>query len=515
MKPKPFYITTAIDYPNALPHIGTAFEKVGADVQARFQEMNDRKVYLLMGQDENTQKVCRAATKNSEDIQKYVNRMAGNFRRSWDLLDVRYNEFCQTSAKNHHDFCQKFVQQVFDNGYIHSRRYEGLYCNECEEYKLTVTNGECQTHPGVKLQSRNENNYFFAQSKFLEPLLSLYEEGKIKIFPEHRQTEMINFVKTDLKDISISRQNQGWGIPIPWDNSQVIYVWFDALLNYMTWADGNWPADVHVIGKDIVRFHGALFPAMIMAHNTNVLGSQTGNIELPRKIFSHGFVCKKTHAGLTKFSKSAGDSFGPDGLVDTFGSDGYRYLFMKSANFADDAEYDFGMFAETYNADLVNKYGNLFSRVSRLVVSKFGGTVPAPRTVPWNLLVTPATPERWHRDMSEFRYRDVLVTGMEIIDKVNKLIDENKPWADDAVDAEETLAIATRTLKVIAFMFGPVMPKSSKLVWDALKYEGDPGFDNVCFETLNGYVMSSLPLTIDQNQVQSGKVTILFPRYKG
>lgn len=514
MDKKPFYITTAIDYPNALPHIGTAFEKVGADVQARFQQLNDRKVYLLMGNDENTQKVSRAAIKQGEDIQNYVNRMAGDFRHSWRKLDIGYSKFCQTSAPEHHTACQRFLQQVYENGYVYSKHYEGLYCGECEEFKQKCVNGECESHPGIKLQNRSERNYFFAWSKFKDDLLQLYAEKKIKILPDHRQTEMVKFIESDLRDISISRQNQGWGIPVPWDSSQVIYVWFDALLNYLTFGNGNWPADVHVIGKDIVRFHGALLPAMILAYNTNVMGeSYVEAVALPHTIFSHGFICKRTATGLTKFSKS-GENLGPSGLVDTFGSDGYRYVFMKSANFADDGEYEFGAFAETYNADLVNKYGNLFSRVCKLALTKLNGVIPAPQDrskLPINIALL----DWWRAAMTAFQYRDALVASMDAVDTINKLLDDKKPWAADATDVEETLALAARTLKTVAYMMGPVCPQSSKSVWDTLRYDGDPGHDHVRHETIDGYVLSSLGLTIDQNQVQEGKVPVLFPRFKG
>jgi methionyl-tRNA synthetase len=326
----------------------------------------------------------------------------------------------------------------------------------------------------------------------------------------------LNFINSkDLEDISISRQNQGWGIPLPWDNTQVIYVWFDALLNYLTFNNGNWPADVHVIGKDIVRFHGALFPAMIMAYNQDVTGAgHDGPLALPHTIFSHGFICKKTAIGLTKFSKT-GENLGPAGLVSNFGADGYRYLFMKACNFADDGEYEFGIFAETYNADLVNKYGNLFSRVCRLAVTKLDGKIPAPTIPQKELPINYALIDWWKSAMAAFHYRDALVACMEGIDATNKLLEDRKPWAEDAQDVPQTLAIAARVLKTVSFMFAPFMPYTSQIVWDTLQYDGDPGFDHICQETVEGYVMSNLALTIDQNRVQEGKVTILFPRFKG
>lgn len=504
---KPYFITTAIDYPNAEPHVGTAFEKIGADAQARFQKQAfGRKPFLLMGNDENTQKVAKAA--GHEKPLLYANRMAANFKNTWRLLDVAYDRFGQTTDVEHRLFCSKFIQRVYENGYIFSKMYEGLYCPECEEFKLTVVDGKCPTH-NIMLNHHSERNYFFSLSQFKEDLLDLYRTGQIRIEPEFRQLEMVNFIEKELKDISISRCSQGWGIPIPWDDSQVVYVWFDALLNYLTFADGNWPADCHVIGKDIVRFHGAMFPAMIMAYNKY----HDDKLALPHTIFSHGFVYAKTDAGLTKFSKS-GLSLNPRTLVDVFGSDGYRYFFLKSCNFADDGEYSFGQMAETYNADLVNKYGNLFSRVCRLAVQKLGGKIPgAYLDFPPDAL-NRAT-YQWREAMGNFEYRNALTIVMSLIDKENKELDDKKPWADDAADVPGTLAQAARVLKAISYFFAPVMPKSSLVVWNTLQYEGDPGLDQIDFAGFMSYLHRATPLTVDESRLQDGKVPILFPRYKG
>lgn len=505
MERKDYFITTAIDYPNAEPHIGTAFEKIGADVQARFQKIAfGRQSYLLMGNDENTQKVDRVAKARGEGTQQYANSMASHFRSTWRLLDINYSTFCQTSDKSHHDYCQAFLAKCFEKGFVYSKDYEGLYCVECEEFKQSVEDGRCPAHAKTLLEHRSERNYFFNWSFFQQELLDLYKTGRLKISPEWRQAEMVTFIQKELKDISISRKNHGWGIPVPWDPSQVIYVWFDALLNYISFAKGHWPADCHVIGKDIVRFHGALFPAMIMAYNTD----NPDPLPLPHTIFSHGFVVAKTESGLTKFSKS-GMSLGPNGLVDVFGSDAYRYLFMKSSNFSDDCEYSFDLFAELYNADLVNKYGNLFSRVCRLTEQKLDGKLPA------------ASPQKdriafqWREHFGNFEYRAALMLALCQIDAANKLLDDKKPWADDATEVGETLAECARVLKTVAFMFAPVMPESSRVVWDSLTYEGDPGLNGVRFRNLTEYLLSPSPLTLDKNRLELGKVPILFPRYKG
>ncbi len=268
-----FYITTAIDYPNSRPHIGTAFEKIGADVQARFQRMEKREVFFLMGNDENTIKVSQRTEQLGVEPRAYVDDMARQFRDVWNALEIAYDDFIQTSEERHHVGCQKFIQAVYDAGDIYKKAYVGLYCDGCESFKtekeVEEGGGRCPNHPNLTLRRVEEENYFFRLSAFADRLLKHYDAHPDFIQPESRRNEILSLVRSGLQDVSISRKGFTWGIRVPFDPEQTIYVWFDALLNYITGIGygtdeerfrQHWPADVHVIGKDITRFHCASGP---------------------------------------------------------------------------------------------------------------------------------------------------------------------------------------------------------------------------------------------------------------
>src|SRR6516162_8884696 len=316
-----FYLTTAIDYPNSRPHIGTAFEKLGADVQARYRRMEGYQVHFLMGNDENTIKVAKKAAELGQDPKSYCDEMARQFKEVWRALEISYDDFIQTSEERHHVGCRKFIQQVYDNGHIYKSTYEGWYCDGCEAFKTEKELDEkknCPIHqtPAVR---RCEPCYFFALSKFQDRLLRFYEEYPEFIQPESRRNEVLALVQTELKDVNITRSGQDWGIRVPFDEAFTIYVWFDALLNYIT-AIGYgtdeerfrkwWPADMHFIGKDITRFHCALWPAMLLA----------AGLEPPRRVFAHGFVYRKDEdtGALQKLSKTLGNVIEPMEIIDKF-----------------------------------------------------------------------------------------------------------------------------------------------------------------------------------------------------
>ena len=328
-----FYITTAIDYPNSRPHIGTAFEKLGADVQARYRRMEGYDVHFLMGNDENTVKVSRRAAELNRDTKAYCDDMAGQFKEVWRALDISFDDFIQTSEPRHHAGCQKFIQKVFDNGHIYKGHYEGWYCDGCEGFKTKTevdeAGGLCPIHK-TKVVLRQEPCYYFALSKFQDQLLEFYAKNPDFIQPESRRNEVVALVQTELKDVNITRAGETWGIKVPFDPDFTIYVWFDALLNYIT-AIGYgsdprlaaraphgstraakrrrfrfqkwWPAEMHFIGKDITRFHCALWPAMCFA----------AGIEPPRAVFGHGFVYRKKDDASVKESKIAGQCHRTDG----------------------------------------------------------------------------------------------------------------------------------------------------------------------------------------------------------
>ena len=297
--------------------------------------------------------------------------MARQFQEVWRALDISFDDFIQTSEPRHHQGCQKFIQKVFDNGYIYKANYEGLYCEGCESFKtetdIKEAGGVCPIHktPPIK---RSEPCYFFALSKFQERLLEYYESHPEFIQPESRRNEIVTLAKSELKDVNITRTGEAWGIPVPFDTGFTIYVWFDALLNYIT-AIGYgsdeerfrewWPASIHVIGKDITRFHCALWPAMLMA----------AELEPPRTVFGHGFVNIKGE----KISKTLGNVVEPMDIITKFSSEAFRYYFMRECPFPGDGDFSWQRFTDLYNADLANNLGNLYSRVVTVITKSYGG----------------------------------------------------------------------------------------------------------------------------------------------
>ena len=496
---KTFYITTAIDYPNALPHIGTAFEKIGADVQARFMRFMGQEVFFLMGNDENTVKVLKAAQTDGYSsykemtIKAYADRMAEQFKEVWKALDISYDDFIQTSEERHRIGVQHFLQTVYDGGFIYKKPYAAWYCEGCEEFKLEKNlqdvDGKkiCPNHP-LSLVWREEENYFFKLSAFKQWILDLYvpafDSAYTEILPESRLNEMENFVKGELDDISISRKNEGWGIPIPWDEGQVAYVWFDALLNYLTgigFPDPKfqkyWPAAVHVIGKDITRFHCALWPAMLHAYN------KTAKIRLapPEKVFAHGFIYQKKGDEAVKVSKS-GTSISPVELIEKYGSDAYRYYFMSKCSFSHDGEYSLAHFNEVYNAELANNLGNLASRAGNMVLKNLEGRIPSKDTilktgaltdVGYNFFTVESMNE-WVKATEAFDYRRGLGIVWEILIRANRYFDDRKPWTltrqpqDEAkmIQLASTLRNTVAMLRCVAILLKPYLPKASERLYN-------------------------------------------------
>ena len=371
-KPSRFFLTTAIDYPNSRPHIGTAFEKIGADVQARYRRMEGNDVFFLMGTDENTVKVAKEAEKQGRGVQEYCDDMARQFREVWDALDISYDTFIQTSHDRHKQCCRKFIQKVYDNGYIYKSSFEGWYCDGCEQFKTDqdykADGGICPNHR-TPYTRRSEPCYLFKLSAFQDRLLKYFEENPEFIQPETRRNEIVSLIeKEGLLDINISRLRQPWGIPIPFDPEFVIYVWFDALLTYITgigYGDDEamfnkyWPADIHFIGKDITRFHCALWPAMCFA----------AGISPPRKVYGHGFV----QVDNEKMSKTLGNVRDPLGIIAKFNVslDAFRFFFMRECPFPSDGNYSDQRFAEVNNSDLANNLGNLYSRAVKLISANY------------------------------------------------------------------------------------------------------------------------------------------------
>ena len=516
-----FYITTAIDYPNSRPHIGTAFEKIGADVQARFRRMEGLAVHFLMGNDENTIKVSQRAGELGVEPQAYVDDMARQFREVWRALEISNDDFIQTSEPRHRDGCRKFIQAVYDAGDIDKRSYTGLYCDGCEAFKTEkeLEAGRCPNHPNRELRKVEEENYFFKLSTFGDRLLAHYEANPDFIQPESRRNEIVSLVKQGLQDVSISRRGFTWGIPVPFDEEQTIYVWFDALLNYITAIgyghdDGRfgrlWPADVHVIGKDITRFHCALWPAMLMS----------AGLPLPRRVFGHGFVYRKDQATGTaqKISKSLGNVVEPLDIVRDFGADPFRYYFMSQCPFGGDGEFSFERFAAVYNADLANNLGNLFSRTLSMALKYFEGklgSIEGVDTAAWRSgLDLPAFVADLRGRIGDFEYNVALQRiWQELLAAINGYISETQPFKLVKTDPEATrhvLLNLAEALRVVAILIKPFLPATAETFYRAFDDGSLKPWDRVQYEDV--LERPDRPDVVVTAPLQGGKPAPLFPK---
>lgn len=522
-----FYLTTAIDYPNSRPHIGTAFEKIGADVQARYRRQQGWQVHFLMGNDENTIKVVERAEQLGLDPKSYVDDMARQFKEVWAALDISFDDFIQTSEERHRLGCQKFITRVYEAGDIYKKNYEALYCEGCEEFKTeSQLNPErrCPNHPNRDLKLVQEENYFFRLSAYGDRLLRLYEERPQFIQPESRRNEILSLVRSGLEDISISRRDFTWGIDVPWDHEHKIYVWFDALLNYITGIgygtdeaqfERFWPADVHFIGKDITRFHCALWPAMLMS----------AGVELPRQVFAHGFVYIKNEATdeVQKISKSLGNVIEPMDIVREFSSDAFRYYFMRECPFGGDGEFSFTRFASSYNGDLANNLGNLFSRTTSMVLRYFEGHLEGSRDITPNEVFAgidlPTTIARIQADIEACRYSAALETiWRQLLDTGNRYIEEKRPWLlANANKPEYDLEACRRVLvnlaeavRVGGILMRPFMPRSAERIYQGFNFPTP--LAEASLETIVNRPPLTEDLRVTAPLTADGKIAPLFPK---
>jgi methionyl-tRNA synthetase len=477
--PRPFYVTTPIYYVNSVPHLGTAYTTVAADVLARFRRMAGDDVRFLTGLDEHGQKVAQAAEAAGVTPQEWVDEIAPKFRETWAMLDISNDDFIRTSEPRHERGVQAFWQKLYDDGWLYQGHYEGWYCVPCETFYTEdqLVEGECPSC-GRNVEFIREDNWFFKLSEFQDRLLAYYEEHPDFVQPETRRNEVVSFVQSGLKDLSISRTTFSWGVPLPFAPGHVTYVWIDALLNYVTaigygaddpaeasMFDRYWPARYHFVGKDIIRFHCVIWPAMLMA----------AGLPIPEHVFAHGFLLTKGE----KMSKSKGNAMSPADLVARFGVDAYRYYFLRDVQFGADGSISLESMVQRYNGDLANDWGNLVSRLFNMTEKYVGGLVPD-RPVGLCLeddeelmALAAALPERYEAAMANLDYGGALEAVWDLVKRANRYIEDSAPW--NLAKSEETkgrlsnvLYNALEAVRIAALFNAPVMPETSAEVWRRL-----------------------------------------------
>src|SRR3954466_163512 len=421
-----FYITTPIYYVNAEPHLGHAYTTIAADVVARHMRQRGEDVFFLTGTDEHGEPVAQAAERQGVEPRELADRNAQRFRDLTTTLNATNDFFIRTSDPEHEAAVQRVLQQVYDNGYVYEGTYEGWYCPRCADFKTDaelVDGSKCPIHL-IELEREKEDNYFFKLSAFQEPLEKLYAERPDFVGPPVRYNEALSFIKGGLNDVSLTRARLRWGVTVPWDESQVFYVWFDALLNYFTalsyaregedLTDHFWPADVHLIGKDILKFHAVFWPALLMA----------AGIEVPRRVFIHGFLLMDEH----KMSKSLGNVIDPFQVIDEFGVDALRYYLMAAVGFGHDGSVSTAEVESRYDAELRNQYGNLASRTLGMVGRYRDGLVPSAEVDPDVAGEFADLAERVCAHFDAVEPTQALGAVWDLIRRLNQYVQDRAPW---------------------------------------------------------------------------------------
>ncbi len=487
-----FYLTTPLYYVNDVPHIGHAYTTIAADVLARYKRMMGVDVHFLTGTDEHGQKIWRAAQEAKEDTQKFVDRMAEGFKSAWKILDIKYDDFIRTTEKRHESVVQKVFHKLLEKGDIYKGEYEGWYCIPCEsfwaeaELKDDIDSRSLCPDCGREVDLLKEESYFFKLSKYQDQLMKHIGANPDFIQPDSRRNEIIQFIKQGLRDLSVTRTAFPWGVGVPDDPKHVVYVWFDALINYISalgYPDGEnfkkyWPADVHLMGKEIVRFHAVTWPCMLMA-----LG-----VPLPKKIFGHGWW---TVEGK-KMSKSKGNVVDPLALSREYGVDAVRYFLMREVDFGQDGNFSMQAFINRYNADLANDFGNLLSRTLTMVDKYFAGKIPEkgdkndpnPETSgQQQMLLTriEQTHDTVKVQMEKLAFSEALETIMNLVKVSNAYIEKQAPWKLAKAGGTERLAYVMyklcEALKVSAVLISPFMPATAEKMWKQLGLSGEISLD--------------------------------------
>ncbi len=505
--PGRFYVTTPIYYVNDAPHIGHAYATVTCDAMARWHRLLGDDTFFLTGTDEHGLKVAQSAEELGVTPQEQADVNAARFADAWTLLDISNDDFIRTTEPRHRAAVQALLQRIYDNGDIELGTYEGPYCVSCEAYytEAELVDGNCPIH-GRPVQMLEENNYFFKLSRFEQRLIDWIENDPEAIQPAGKRNEVLGFLRQGLDDVSITRTSLDWGVPVPWADGHVFYVWYDALINYATAIGFGtdeerfetwWPAVHHVIGKEIIRFHCVYWPAMLMA----------AGLEPPKHVHVHGWLL----LGGEKLSKTVHGAatltdIAPARLIDDFGVDGVRHHLLHDQPFGPDGEFSHEGMVARFNSDLANNLGNLLSRVATVVAKKCDGVGPAPRAD--SPLVADAaeayreTAAAWER----FQPSVALDATWRLIGSANAYLETNEPWKmDPGPDVDAVLGDALEVLRIVAVLASPALPESCREIWSRIGLDGEPLDQRLPAAADWGAYPGGVPVT---------KGAPLFPRHK-
>lgn len=495
-----FYITTPIYYINGEPHIGSAYPTIACDVLARYHRLKGDEVFFLTGSDEHGAKIAETAEKAGQSPQAFCDVMAAKFMECWDELNISNDDFIRTTSDRHKAGVIKFIEKLKAAGAIYEGEYEGFYCQGCEAFvtERDLVNGECPTHR-VKPQLISEKNYFFNLKKYLPEVKRLIDTDEIKIWPGNKKQEVLGLFKQEIGDFSISRSSVKWGIPLPWDQNQVAYVWVDALTNYINALgygsdqteklEKFWPADVHILGKDILKFHCIYWPAMLLA----------AGLPIPKNLYVHGFF---TVDGQ-KMGKSVGNVIDPFNLIKEFGVDATRYLLLSQFPFGQDGDIKASQFVIQYNSDLANGIGNFASRVTAMAEKYFGGIVPARDSELKNEVE--AIWEGYEASLSSFQVDGAIEAIKKLTQLGDGYVEKNKPWElakTDEARLKEVIYNLLELLRHLSVALWPVMPETAEKILSAL---GQQNFTSSDFQTLKVWGLLEPASKIAKNEA-------LFPR---